>query len=177
MYSPKYLIELKARTEKALNAEPPDGLSAFTTAWALWEAMRVRILVMACKREGWTVDQARDVLAGERIDNRRFVELFAAVTGGQGWEDSLPLAAGKIWPRVLAAAGLRKRIIDGSTRIGEQSLQRYSWTVIRFVNRLRDHPLGDPLKELPKTPVTRKSERSLKARITRASTKTRTKTK
>ena len=60
--NPKYLIELKTRAEKALNSEPPDGLTGFTSVWALWEAVRRRILILACKREGWTVQQARDAL-------------------------------------------------------------------------------------------------------------------
>jgi hypothetical protein len=52
MHHPKYLLELKSRAERALNQDPPDGLTAFTAAWALWEAVRKRILVLACKREG-----------------------------------------------------------------------------------------------------------------------------
>lgn len=145
----KYLLELKSRAESALNAEPPDGLTAFSVSWALWESVRRRILVLACKKEGWTVDQARQALMEERIDNSRFLEIFSIVTGIGSWEESLPLAARKLWPEMLTAVDLRKRIIHGTTRIGEENLQRTAWSVLRFINRLHEHPLGDPLKKLP----------------------------
>ena len=167
MPNPKYLTELKTRTERALNAEPPDGLTAFSVAWALWEAVRRRMLVLACKREGWTVDQARNALMEERIDNTRFMELFSAITMGTVWEDSLPLAAQKLWPRILKAVDLRKRIIHGTSRIGEENLQRTAWNVLRFVNRLHEHPLGDPLKKLPKRTKKTLTDESLKERLER----------
>lgn len=150
MSDPKYLLELKTRAEKALNSEPPDGLTGFTTAWTLWEAVRRRILILACKKEGWTVQQARDALADKPIDNERFICLYAIITSGQQWEESLPLAAKRIWPVVLNAVHLRWRIIHGTTRIGEVKLQRTAWNMLRFIDRLRDHQLGNPLKELPK---------------------------
>jgi hypothetical protein len=165
MPNPKYLIELKSRAEHALNAEPPDGLTAFSVSWALWEAIRRRILVLACKREGWTVEQARDALMEERIDNPRFEELFSAITEGGNWEDSLPLAARKLWPGILKAVDLRKRIIHGTSRIGEENLQRTAWNVLRFVNRLHEHPLGDPLKNLPKRTKRTLTDESLMERL------------
>ncbi len=165
MSNPKYLLELKNRTERALNAEPPDGLTAFSVSWALWEAVRRRILVLACKREGWTVEQARYALMEERIDNRRFIELFSAITLGEVWEESLPLEALQLWPDILKAVDLRKRIIHGTSRIGEESLQRTAWNVLRFVNRLHEHPLGDPLRELPKRTKKTLSDESLRERL------------
>jgi hypothetical protein len=165
MPNPKYLLELKTRAERALNAEPPDGLTGLSVAWALWEALRRRILVLACKREGWTVEQARDALMDERIDNTRFIELYSAITAGGGWEESLPLAARKLWPGILRAADLRKRIIHGTSRIGEENLQRTAWGVLRFVNRLHEHPLGDPLKKLPNRRKKTLSDESLRERI------------
>ncbi len=165
MPNPKYLLELKTRAERALNTEPPDGLTAFSVSWALWEAVRRRILVLACKREGWTVEQARDALIEERIDNHRFVELFSAITMGDVWDESLPLAARKLWPGILKAVDLRKRIIHGTSRIGEESLQRTAWNVLRFVGRLHEHPLGDPLKRLPKRTKKILSDKSLRERI------------
>jgi hypothetical protein len=166
MPNPKYIVELKRRAEAALNTEPPDGLTAFSVSWALWEAVRRRILVLACKREGWTVEQARDALMKERIDNPRFTELFSAITMGDKWEDSLPLAAQKLWPGILRAVDLRKRIIHGTSRIGEENLQRTAWNVLRFVNRLHEHPLGDPLKKLPKRTRKTLSDESLRERLT-----------
>lgn len=165
MPNPKYLIQLKNRAERALNTEPPDGLTAFSVAWALWEAVRRRMLILACKREGWTVEQARHALMEERIDNSRFVELFAAITVGDVWEDSLPLAARKLWPGIVKAVDLRKRIIHGTTRIGEENLQRTAWNVLRFVNRLHEHPLGDPLEKLPRRTKKTLSDGSLKDRL------------
>ncbi len=165
MPNPKYLIELKNRAERALNAEPPDGLTAFSVAWALWEAVRRRVLVLACKREGWTVEQARDALMEERISNPRFVELFSVITMGNMWEESLPLAAKKLWPGILKAVDLRKRIIHGTSRIGEENLQRTAWNVLRFVNRLHEHPLGDPLRNLPKRTRKTLSDSSLLRRL------------
>jgi hypothetical protein len=165
MPNPKYLLELKRRAERALNNEPPDGLTAFSLSWALWEAVRRRILVLACKREGWTVEQARDALMEERIDNPRFVELFSAITMGEMWENSLPLAAKKLWPAILKAVDLRKRIIHGTSRIGEENLQRTAWNVLRFVNRLYEHPLGDPLRKLPKRTRKTLSDDSLRERL------------
>lgn len=165
MSNPKYLLELKKRTENALNAEPPDGLTAFSLSWALWEAVRRRILVLACKKEGWTVDQARGALLEVRIDNSRFLELYTSVTRGVHWEETLPLAARKLWPEILAAVDLRKRIIHGTTRIGEENLQRNAWNVLRFVNRLREHPLGDPLKTLPRKTRKTLSDESLRERL------------
>ncbi|UCG39008.1 MAG: hypothetical protein JSV00_01880 [bacterium] len=165
MPNPKYLMELKSRAEKALNTDPPDGLTALTAAWALWEAVRRRILVLACKREGWTVQQARDALSEERLDNKRFARLFSVITSGESWEDSLPLSAGKLWPGVLEAVQLRRRIIYGTSRIGEENLQRTAWNVLRFVNRLRDHPLGDPLKKLPRRSRKTRSDESLRERL------------
>ena len=164
MPNPKYLLELKNRAERALNTEPPDGLTAFSVAWALWEAVRRRMLILACKREGWTGEQARDALMDERIDNTRFVELFSAITLGSVWEDSLPLAARKLWPGILKAVELRKRIIHGTSRIGDENLQRTAWNVLRFVNRLHEHPLGDPLKKLPKKTEKTLSDESLKGK-------------
>jgi len=149
MSKPKFLLELKTRVENALNSDPPDGLTAFSLSWSLWEAVRRRVLVLACKREGWTVQQARNALMKERIDNSRFLELYSAITRGSSWEESLPLAAVRLWPSILKAVELRKRIIHGTSRIGEENLQRTAWNVLRFINRLRDHPLGDPLKNLP----------------------------
>ena len=165
MPNPKYLLELKSRAERALNTEPPDGLTAFSVSWALWEAVRRRILVLTCKREGWTVEQARNALMEERIDNSRFVELYLAITLGDIWEDSLPLAARKLWPGILEAVDLRKRIIHGTSRIGEENLQRTAWKVLRFVNRLHEHPLGDPLKNLPKRTKKTLSDESLRDRL------------
>jgi hypothetical protein len=165
MPNPKYLLELKSRAERALNAEPPDGLTAFPVSWALWEAIRRRILVLACKREGWTVEQARYALMEERIDNRRFIELFSAITLGEVWDESLPLEALQLWPDILKAVDLRKRIIHGTSRIGEESLQRTAWNVLRFVNRLHEHPLGDPLRELPKRTKKTLSDESLRERL------------
>ncbi|MCJ7499427.1 hypothetical protein MUP29_04160 [bacterium] len=165
MPNPKYLLELKNRAERALSTEPPDGLTAFSVAWALWEAVRRRMLMLACKREGWTGEQARDALMDERIDNTRFVELFSAITLGSVWEDSLPLAARKLWPGILKAVELRKRIIHGTSRIGDENLQRTAWNVLRFVNRLHEHPLGDPLKKLPKKTKKTLSDESLRERI------------
>lgn len=165
MPNPKYLLELKNRAERALNTEPPDGLTAFSVAWTLWEAVRRRMLILACKREGWTGEQARDALMDERIDNTRFVELFSAITLGSVWEDSLPLAARKLWPGILKAVELRKRIIHGTSRIGDENLQRTAWNVLRFVNRLHEHPLGGPLKKLPKKTKETLSDESLKERI------------
>jgi len=165
MPNPKYLLELKSRAESALNAEPPDGLTAFTVSWALWEAVRRRMLVLTCKREGWTVEQAREVLINERIDNSRFIDLFSSITQGDQWEESLPFTAQKLWPRILKAVDLRKRIIHGTSRIGEENLQRTAWNVLRFVNRLHEHPLGDPLKKLPKRSRKTRSDTSLKKRI------------
>ena len=165
MPNPKYLLELKNRAERALNTEPPDGLTAFSVAWALWEAVRRRMLILACKREGWTGEQARDALMDERIDNTRFVELFSAITLGSVWEDSLPLTARKLWPGILKAVELRKRIIHGTSRIGDENLQRTAWNVLRFVNRLHEHPLGGPLKKLPKKTKKTLSDESLKERI------------
>jgi len=162
---PKYLIELKCRAERALNAERPDGLTAFSVAWALWEAIRRRILILACMREGWTVDQARIVLMEERIDNDRFTALYSAITLGNQWEDSLPLAAKKMWPGILKAVKLRKRIIHGTSRIGEENLQRTAWSVLRFVSCLHEHPLGDPLKRLPKRTSKNFSDESLRKRV------------
>jgi hypothetical protein len=131
----------------------------------MWEAVRRRVLVLACKREGWTVEQAHDVLKGERINNERFEQLYSAITDGDRWEDSLPLAADSLWKEILQAVELRKRIINGSSRIGEESLQRYSWSVLRFVNRLREHPSGDPLKALPKRSRKTRSIESLTEKI------------
>jgi len=148
--NPKYLLELKIRAENALNSEPPDGLTGFTTAWTLWEAIRLRVLIRACKREGWTAKQAQDVFTKEHIDDQRFVQLYEIITSGQRWEHSLPIAAGRIWPRLLATEHLRQRIVHGTTRIGEEKLQRAAWNILRFVDGLRDHPLGNPLKELPR---------------------------
>ncbi|MDF1526076.1 MAG: hypothetical protein RRA15_06310 [bacterium] len=165
MSNPKYLLELKSGAERALNAEPPDGLTAFPLSWALWEAIRRRILVLACKREGWTVEQARDVLMEERIDNGRFIELFSGITMGDVWEESLPLEALQLWPEILKAVDLRKRIIHGTSHIGEESLQRTDWNVLRFVNRLHEHPLGDPLKKMPKKTKKTLSDESLRERI------------
>ena len=165
MPNPKYLLELKTRAERALNTEPPDGLTGFSIAWALWEAVRRRILVLTCKREGWTVEQARDALMAERIDNSRFIELYSSITLGDSWEDSLPLAARKLWPGILKAVDLRKRIIHGTSRIGEESLQRTAWKVLRFINCLHEHPLGDPLKKLPKRTRKTQSDESLKERL------------
>jgi len=162
---PKYLIELKGKAERALNAEPPDGLTAFSVAWALWEAIRRRILILACKREGWTVEQARSGLMEERIDNDRFIVLYSAITMGDQWEDSLPLAAKKMWPGILKAVKLRKRIIHGTSRIGEENLQRTAWCVLRFVNRLHEHPLGNPLKKLPRRTKKTLSDESLRERV------------
>jgi hypothetical protein len=150
MRDPKYLLELKIRAEKALNSEPPDGLAGFAAAWTLWEAVRRRMLILACKREGWTVQQAHDALTDESIDNPRFVRLYEIITSGQKWEESLPLPAGKIWPTVSDAVHLRNRIIYGTSRAGDIKLQRTTWKILRFVDLLRDHPLGNPLKELPK---------------------------
>lgn len=162
---PKYLLELKNCTEKALNEDPPDGLMAITAAWTLWEAVRRRMLVMACKREGWTVAQARRTLAAERINNERFVKLFEAITNNSQWEGSLPMAARRLWPGIVKIKALRRRIINGTSRIGDVKLQKYAWDVLRFINSLRDHSLGDPLKELPKKSGKTKSDRSLKNRI------------
>lgn len=165
MPNPKYLQELKKRAEIALNSDPPDGLTAFSVSWALWEAVRRRILVLACKREGWTVDQAKDALMEERIDNTRFVELFTSITAGGDWEESLPISARKLWPGILGAVDLRKRIIHGTSRIGEENLQRTTWNVLRFVNRLHEHPLGDPLKRLPSRTKKELSDESLRERL------------
>ena len=164
MPNPKYLLELKSRAERALNSDPPDGLTAFTTSWTLWEAVRRRMLILACKREGWTVEQARNTLAEERIDNTRFVHLYAAISRGD-WVDSLPMAAGKLWPDILRSVQLRKRIIHGTSRIGEENLQRSAWNVLRFVNLLRDHPLGSPLKKLPGKTRQVLSDTSLQERV------------
>jgi len=165
MPNPKYLLELKKRAEHALNTEPPDGLTAFSVAWALWEAVRRRMLILACKREGWTVEQARDILMQERIDNARFAQLFSAVTLGGVWEESLPLAARKMWPGILEAVDLRKRIIHGTSRTGGENLQRTAWNVLRFVNRLHEHPLGDPLKKLPRRTKKTLPDTSLRERL------------
>ncbi len=165
MPNPKYLLELKSRAESALNTDPPDGLTALSVSWALWEAVRRRLLVLACKREGWTVEQARDALMGERIDNHRFIELYSAITLGTNWEDSIPLAAKKLWPGILEAVDLRKRIIHGTSRIGDENLQRTAWKVLRFINLLHEHPLGDPLKVLPKRTRRTLSDESLRERL------------
>ena len=167
MPNPKYLLELKKRTEKALNSVPPDGLTAFATSWTLWEAVRRRMLILACKRGGWTVQQARGALVDERIDNSRFVLLYKCISGG-GWIDSLPIAAQKLWPDILRSVRLRKRIIHGTSRIGEDSLQRSAWNVLRFINLLRDHPLGNPLKKLPGKSRKLLSDDSLKEQIDNA---------
>lgn len=165
MTNPKYLLELKNRAERALNADPPDGLSGLTSAWTMWEAVRKRILSLACKREGWTVEQARDALFEERINTERFVELYRAITLGGSWEGSLPLAARRMWPDVLEAGDLRRRIVNGTTRTGDENLQKSAWDVLRFINRLREHPLGDPLKELPKRAKKTLSDESLVERL------------
>ncbi len=165
MHHPKYLLELKSRAERALNQDPPDGLTAFTAAWALWEAVRKRILVLACKREGWTVEQARESLPSEAINQKQFLKLYTAVSDGETWEESLPMAAGALWADILEAMEVRLRIINGSSRIGEDNLQRYAWSVLRFINRLRDHQLGDPLKELPKRSRKTLSDESLEKRL------------
>lgn len=167
MPNPKYLLELKKRAEKALNAEPPDGLTAFTTSWTLWEAVRRRMLILACKREGWTVQQAKDALLEERIDNARFVVLYKSISD-VGWIDSLPIAARKLWPGILRSVRLRRRMIHGTSRIGEESLQRSAWNVLRFINLLRDHPLGNPLKKLPGKSKKLHSDESLRERISDA---------
>ncbi len=166
--NPKYLLELKTRTEKALNEDPPDGLMAITASWALWEAVRRRILVLACKREGWTVGQAQKALESERINNERFVQLFEVIYKNSKWEDSLPIVAKRLWPGIIRITDLRRRIINGTTRIGDTRLQKYAWDVLRFINSLREHPLGDPLKELPRISKKTKSDRSLKNRIKKA---------
>lgn len=167
MPNPKYLLELKKRAEKALNSEPPDGLTAFATSWTLWEAVRRRMLMLACKREGWTVQQARDSLVDERIDNSSFVLLYKSISEG-GWIDSLPIGAQKLWPGILRSVKLRKRIIHGTSRIGEESLQRSAWNVLRFIDLLRDHPLGNPLKKLPGKSRKILSDSSLRERIEKA---------
>ncbi len=171
MTNPKYLLELKNRAEKALNADPPDGLSGLTSAWTMWEAVRKRILTLACKREGWTVEQAKDALADERINTGRFIELYLAITGGDPWVDSIPLAARKKWPDILEAGVLRRRIVNGTTRTGDENLQKAAWDVLRFINRLRDHPLGDPLKELPRRARKTLSDESLLDRLEEADVK------
>ncbi|MGD8352541.1 MAG: hypothetical protein PVJ01_00120 [Pseudomonadota bacterium] len=165
MPGPKYLLDLKASAERALNTDPPDGLTGFCAAWMLFEAVRRRILLLSCKREGWTVDQARHVLLGERIDNHRFMELYRIINNGETWEESMPLEAGKLWPHIGKAVDLRKRIIHGTSRIGQENLQKEAWNVLRFINRLNGHPLGDPLRELPKMKKKTRSDQSLKERI------------
>ncbi|MDF1535121.1 MAG: hypothetical protein P1S46_01295 [bacterium] len=164
MPNPKYLLELKRRAEKALNSDPPDGLTAFTASWTLWEAVRRRMLILASKREGWTVQQARDALIEERIDNPRFIYLFRVISREE-WEESLPMAAGKLWPDIVSSVQLRRRIIHGTSRIGEESLQRSAWNILRFVNLLRDHPLGNPLEKLSGKARPVLSDHSLKDRI------------
>ncbi len=149
MPDPKYLHELKIRAENALNSEPPDGLTGFTTAWTLWDAIKLRVLILACEREGWSAKQARDALTKEPIDQQRFLTLYETITSGQPWERSLPIPAVRIWPGLAAAEQLRRRIIHGTTRVGEERLQRTAWKVLRFVDVLRDHPLGNPMRELP----------------------------
>jgi len=168
MTNPKYLLELKNRAERALNADPPDGLSGLTSAWTLWEAVRKRVLSLACKREGWTVEQAREALADERINTDRFVELYTAITLGGSWVESMPMVAQRLWPDVLEAGELRRRIVNGSTRTGDENLQKSAWDVLRFINRLREHPLGDPLKELPKRSKKTLSDESLRERLAEA---------
>ena len=163
--NPKYLLELKSRAEKALNQDPPDGLTAFSAAWTLWEAVRLRMLVLACKREGWTVEQAQEALRGHRLDNARFLELFERICGRGPWEATLPIPARRLWPDMLAATELRRRIIDGSTRIGEESLLKYSWVILRFINRLRQHPTGDPLHRQPGRSRKTRTDESLEERI------------
>ena len=162
MSNPKYLLELKIRAQNALNSEPPDGLTGFAAAWTLWEAVRRRMLILACKSEGWTVEQAQNALAEESIDNPRFIQLYENITSGQPWEESLPFSAGEIWPALSEAVHLRNRIIQGTSRIGDVQLQRTAWKVLRFVNLLRDHPLGNPMKELPKKSRKVHSDESLR---------------
>jgi hypothetical protein len=163
--NPKYLLELKNRAEKALNQDPPDGLAAFTAAWALWEAVRLRMLILACKRVGWTVEQAQASLKDQLINTPRFMELYAIISGQESWESSLPIPARRLWPDLLTAAELRRRIIDGSTRIGEEKLQKYSWSILRFINRLRQHSVGDPLEKLPKRSRRTRTDESLQERL------------
>ena len=111
------------------------------------------------------MDQARDALSAERINTEHFLRLYGSVTGGDVWEKSMPLAARRLWAEVLEAMELRRRILNGSSRIGEDKLQRYAWVVLRFINRLREHHLGDPLKELPKRTRKTRSDESLKKRL------------
>jgi hypothetical protein len=159
---PKYLRQLKVRAEKALNSEPPDGLAGFAASWMLWEAVRRRVLFLVCKREGWTLQQAYEALAQERIDNDRFLRLFEILSPGQRWEESLPLPAARIWPAILAAVDLRKRIIHGTSRVRDLKLQQTAWKVLKFVDLLRDHPLGNPMKELPKRTTKTRPDESLR---------------
>lgn len=162
MHDPKYLLELKSRAEKALNSEPPDGLSGFTQALTFWEAVQRRILILACKREGWTVRQASDSLPEKIIDQNLFLRLYDGITSGRKWEESLPFPAENIWPAVSRTANLKKRIIQGTSRIGDPALQAAAWKILRFVDLLRDHPLGDPLKELPKRARKTRTDESLR---------------
>ena len=77
----------------------------------------------------------------------------------------MPMAARRMWPDILEARDLRRRIVNGTTRTGDENLQKSAWDVLRFINRLREHPLGDPLKELPKRAKKTLSDESLRARL------------
>ena len=114
-----------------------------------------------------SVQQAKDALLEERIDNARFVVLYKSISD-VGWIDSLPIAARKLWPGILRSVRLRRRMIHGTSRIGEESLQRSAWNVLRFINLLRDHPLGNPLKKLPGKSKKLHSDESLRERISDA---------
>jgi len=162
VHNPKYLLELKTRAEKALNSEPPDGLAGFTLTWTFWEAVQRRMLILACKREGWTVAQADKSLVPVRYDNRSFTRLYKTITSGQNWEESLPLPARKIWPAISQAMTLRERIIHGTSRTGDIRLQAAAWKILHFADLLRDHPLGDPFKELPNRARKTRTDESLR---------------
>ena len=49
--------------------------------------------------------------------------------------------------------------------VAEENLQRTAWKVLRFINRLHEHPLGNPLKNLPKRTRKTLSDESLRERI------------
>ncbi len=107
--------EIRSIRQVATKVSASSPLTQFVLLWIVWEATRTRLLVIACRKQGWRMSDARKALAAKKISSgAAFRNAWSALTGTS--LDNLPGDAGKVWKALQGVERMRHRIVHGFSK-------------------------------------------------------------
>ncbi|HAP67085.1 MAG TPA: hypothetical protein DCQ99_04620 [Nitrospinae bacterium] len=163
MPKPSYLIKLKEIAKNNLEKEPE---VAFMVSWILWEAIRSRLLLLQCKKRGWSLKDAGEVIALKKIsNNENFKKAFKSIVG-INFLEAVSTHCKNNWHILTEIEEIRHRIFHGGVSISPKDLACITQFILNYIDGLKSNQedkndLGDPFKREKKTKISKNKDELL----------------